>query len=581
MNIFQTKFNQFNYFKNILEKREFKNSFILFFLMLTSMLLEIFILTYILNILNFFSGKNSDYELFNNNLFELLRPFFSKEIIILIFFALLFLIKSLFIIYVSKKENKFLANLRADVSNKLFSGYMRMPLIFKMRANTSDLIKNITNEVDFFTGTVLSLCVITMETLLLIGISIFLLIFNFKISIIAIFLFLTAGILFNLFNKRKISKLGERRSTHLEKRVESIIEGLSGFKDIKIFGTFKIIKNNFEFHNNQISKINYTANFRNSLSKPFFELFIVILVFLFVLYTNLNSTNVSDFVPTIGIFLVASYRLIPSLARTVSSLQRIQFYFPSIARINNDFVKFKNLVEKNYEEKNDKFKLKKSIRFEKVSFSYKINPKTQKDFIIKDLDLMVNKGEKIGISGISGVGKSTFLDLFLGFYEPQKGRILVDDKNILDCKNSWQKIVSCVPQEIFIKNDTFINNITFGKELKDLKYLKEIIKIVGLDDLTENMHDGLDTILGESGFKLSPGQKQRLALGRAIFFKPEILVLDESTSSLDSYNESKIIDNIVRDKDEITVLWVSHNKNIFKNFNKCYELENGSFSQLK
>ena len=109
-----------------------------------------------------------------------------------------------------------------------------------------------------------------METLLLIGISIFLLIFNFKISIIAIFLFLTAGILFNLFNKRKISKLGERRSTHLEKRVESIIEGLSGFKDIKIFGTFKIIKNNFEFHNNQISKINYTANFRNSLSDNFF-----------------------------------------------------------------------------------------------------------------------------------------------------------------------------------------------------------------------------------------------------------------------------------------------------------------------
>ena len=295
--------------------------------MLTSMLLEILILNYILNILNFFSGKSSNSEFIDNNLFESLKPFASKEIIILIFFALLFLIKSLFVIYVSKKENKFLTNLRANVSNKLFSGYMKMPLIFKMRANTSDLIKNITNEVDFFIGTVLSFCVITMEILLIVGISIFLLIFNFKISIIAIFLFLSAGILFNLFNKRKISKLGERRSTHLEKRVESIIEGLSGFKDIKIFGTFNLIKRNFEFHNNQISKINYTANFRNSLSKPFFELFIVILVFLFVLYTNLNSNNVSDFVPTIGIFLVASYRLIPSLARTVQSLQRIQFNF--------------------------------------------------------------------------------------------------------------------------------------------------------------------------------------------------------------------------------------------------------------
>jgi len=581
MDFFQNKINQFNYFKNILEKKEFINSIILFFLMMTSMLLEILILNYILNILNFFSGRNSDYEFFDSHVFRLLEPFFNKEIIILLFFALLFFIKSLFIIFVSKKENKFLANLRANVSNKLFSGYMKMPLIFKMRANTSDLIKNITNEVDFFISTVYSFCVITMEVLLLVGISIFLLVYNFKISIIAIFLFLSAGILFNLFNKKKISKLGGRRSTHLEKRVESIIEGLSGFKDIKIFGTFNAIKNNFEFHNNQISKINYTANFRNSLSKPFFELFIVVLVFLFVFYTNLNSNNVSDFVPTIGIFLVASYRLIPSLSRTVSSLQRIQFNFPSASRLNNDFVKFKNLVENNNEENPKKFNLKKSIRFENVSFSYKIDPKNQRDFILKDLNLEVIKGQKIGISGISGVGKSTFLDLFLGFYEPNKGSILVDGEEISKCKNSWQKIVSCVPQEIFIKNDSFLNNITFGKELSDMGYLREIIKIVGLDDLVSNMNEGLDTILGASGFKLSPGQQQRLALGRAIFFKPEILVLDESTSSLDSFNESKIVENIVSNKNKITVLWVSHNKEIFKNFDKCYDLKNGNFSEIK
>ena len=138
-----------------------------------------------------------------------------------------------------------------------------------------------------------------------------------------------------------------------------------------------------------------------------------------------------------------------------------------------------------------------------------------------------------------------------------------------------------MPQEIFIKNDSFLNNITFGKELSDLNYLKEIIKIVGLDDLVTNMNDGLDTIIGDAGFKLSPGQQQRLALGRAIFFKPEILVLDESTSSLDSFNESKIVENIVSNKNEITVLWVSHNKQIFKNFDKCYELKNGNFSEIK
>ena len=115
--------------------------------------------------------------------------------------------------------------------------------------------------------------------------------------------------------------------------------------------------------------------------------------------------------------------------------------------------------------------------------------------------------------------------------------------------------------------------------MSDLNYLKEIIKIVGLDDLVTNMNDSLDTIIGDAGFKLSPGQQQRLALGRAIF-KPEILV-DESTSSLDSFNESKIVENIVSNKNEITVLWVSHNKQIFKNFDKCYELKNGNFSEIK
>ena len=172
-------------------------------------------------------------------------------------------------------------------------------------------------------------------------------------------------------------------------------------------------------------------------------------------------------------------------------------------------------------------------------FLTKLTLKTIVILSYKDLNLEVFKGQKIGISGVSGVGKSTFLDLFLGFYEPNNGKILVDGEEISKCKNSWQKIVSCVPQEIFIKNDSFLNNITFGKELSDLNYLKEIIKIVGLDDLVTNMNDGLDTIIGDAGFKLSPGQQQRLALGRAIFFKPEILVLDESTSSLDSFNESK------------------------------------------
>ena len=575
------KIDQLKYFKNTLDKVEIKNFIILFILMFISMLFVILVLNYVLKILNYFSGNDLSIKIFNNELFNYLLTFISKEKILLIMFALLFLIKSLFLIYVLKKENIFLNKLRANLSNKLFCGYIKMPLIFKMRTSTSDLIKNITNEVDFFTSTAYAFSLIMMEILIFIGISIFLMFYNLKISLIAIFFFFFAGIFFNFFNKKKILEFAHRRSYHLEKRVLSIIEGLSSLKDIKLFGSYEKIKKNFEFHNNQISKISYFTNFRSSISKPFFELFVVFLIFLFVIYSNLKLENISYYLPIIGIFLFASYRLIPSLSRIISSLQRIQLNFPSVIKISNDFEKFKNFENSkfvNYKNKN--FRLSEGIDFKKIYFSYKKYPKLESDFIIRDLNFKLNKGEKVGVYGESGVGKSTFLDIFLGFYEPNFGKITVDGINFYKIKNTWQHIISCVPQEIFIKNDTFINNISFGNLVENYKFLNEIIDNVGLRQLVDSMEFGLDTIVGDNGFKLSPGQKQRVAIARALYFKPQVVVLDESTSSLDSYNESIIIKEIISSKNNFTVLWVSHKKKIFSEFEKCYVLADGNLKRV-
>jgi ABC-type multidrug transport system fused ATPase/permease subunit len=130
--------------------------------------------------------------------------------------------------------------------------------------------------------------------------------------------------------------------------------------------------------------LGYFSNFRNSIAKPFFELFVVFLVFLFVIYTNLNAENVSAYLPTIGIFLFASYRLIPSLSRIVSSLQRIQLNFSSVSKINNDFTKFRNLDNSiSSDQKDETFRLSKNIEFKKISFTYKENPKLESDFIIR------------------------------------------------------------------------------------------------------------------------------------------------------------------------------------------------------
>jgi ABC-type multidrug transport system fused ATPase/permease subunit len=575
------KINQLKYFKNILDKTEIKDMIFLFVLMFASMLLEILILNYILKILNYFSGNKLSVNFLNSESFNYFLSFANKEKILLTIFALLFFIKSMFLIYVLKKENLFLNKLRANVSNKLFSGYTDMPLIFKMRTSTSDLIKNITNEVDFFISTAYAFSIVTMEILILLGISFYLMFYSFKISAIAIVLFFFAGVVFNFFNKRKILKFSSQRSYHLEKRVQFIIEALSGLKDLKLFGVIEKIKKNFNFHNNQISRIGYFTNFRNSITKPFFELFVVLLIFLFVLYANLNSENVSNYLPLIGVFLFASYRLIPSLSRIISSIQRIQLNFSSVVKISNDFIKFKNLDKPTFSNYKDiKFKFIKNIEFKNIWFSYKESPRFKNDFIIRNLNFKIEKGEKIGICGESGSGKSTFLDLFLGLYQPHKGKITLDNLDFNKNRNNWQHVVSCVPQEIFIKNDSLINNISFDNSIQDRKFLNDIIDKAGLRQLVESMDNGLDTLVGDKGFKLSSGQKQRVAIARALYFKPQVLVLDESTSSLDTYNESIIIKEIISNKNNFTLLWVSHNKQIFKKFKKCYELKNGTLNIL-
>jgi len=578
MQIFKKKSSYFYCIINILDKKEIHGSIYLFFLMFIYMLSEIFILNYILNILNYFSGNKFTLNLIEKIFAKHFLFFFNFETFLLISFAFFFFFLSLFFFFVKKNEIRFLTNLRANISNKLFKGYINMPLIFKMRSSTFDLVKNITNEVDFFIGTIYSFCIIAMEFLTLIGISIFLLTHSFKVSLIAILLFIIAVILFNIINKKKLSNISEQRSFHLEKRMQFIIEGLNSLKDIKLFGTFNETKKNFEFHNNRLSKISYISNYRNSISKPFFELYVVFLIFLFVIYANLNVNNVKNFIPTIGVFLFASYRLIPSLARFVSSLQLVQLNSTSAIKLYNDFKKVENYNSLVMQNKNDYvLNFKKNIEFKNVSFSYKEKSKLDCDLILKNLFLDIKKGERVGITGISGAGKSTFLDLFLGFYDPMIGEINIDNHNILKIKNHWQSIISCVPQEIFIKNDSFLNNISFGNKVEDEKFLKEIVVRVGLEKLLNSMESGLNTLIGDGGYKLSPGQKQRIAIARALYFKPQVIVLDESTSSLDTYNETNIIEEIIASKNNYTVLWVSHKKEIFKKFDKCYELKNGSF----
>ena len=360
-------------------------------------------------------------------------------------------------------------------------------------------------------------------------------------------------------------------------RLKLIIEGLSGSKVYELTGSQKHILADFSSQNNSFAKISYNVAFRNTLPRPLFELFVLLITGLLIIFTFQNKSEIVSIVPTLGVFLTAAYRLIPSFARIVEHIQKFQFNIQAAEKLNRDKEKFQNIK---FENTNKTYKtfFKDNINFQNVSFGYNKNLSLEENLILKKINLKIKKGSKIGIVGKSGSGKSTLLDLIMGLISPQFGKIFIDGQKISDVKSDWQKSIGCVPQEVFILDDTLKRNVAFG--LPDMSIdnqkVEKAIELANLSEFKDSLKFGLETLLGESGSRLSGGQRQRIGIARALYNQPNILIFDEATNALDEETEKKIIKEIFEKEDKKTIIFVSHN---LKNLSFCdttYEINNKS-----
>ena len=566
----------------LLSFRQKKLYFFLSILLFIASILEILVLTFVLEILNFLSNTTNASESKFIKIFESLNI---KEIFfgeyLLLFFGLIFFLKTFIGIYIIKFNSNISNKVRADLSLNLFKLYMRTPMIFKIKNNTADLMKKITVDVDFAITALNAASLIVLETLLFVSISVFLLFYDFKVSVILLLLFLFYSYLIDLFNKRVLKTIGKSRIFHTEKRMQNILEALTGFKEIKMFGSTDKFIEKFTIHNKALQDIGFSSSFRNSLPKPLFELLVVFLILLASVFFGVSNYSFNEIVPVLGVFLASAYRLIPSLSRLSSQLQRFQLNIHSADQINIDKAKIKKLIDENeYQENYEKIEFKNTLELKDISFSY-FTDNNIKNEIFSGLNLKINKGEKIGIQGDSGVGKTTLIDLICGLHNVESGKIIVDEINISQIKKSWQKKIGFVPQETFILDDTLKKNIAFGLDSVTINEEKvnKVLEIANLSEVVNKLDDGINTNLGERGKKLSGGQKQRVAIARALYFDPEIIIFDESTNSLDAYNENKIVSEILEMKNK-TIIFISHKKDIFKNFNLVYKIQDKSIIKL-
>ena len=254
-----------------------------------------------------------------------------------------------------------------------------------------------------------------------------------------------------------------------------------------------------------------------------------------------QDKDVDELLTILGVFVAATFRMIPSFNRIVSAFQNMKYYTSSIDLLYNEFKSkesFKNESCKSLK----KINFSNKIKINNLYFKYE----PENDYILENLNLIINKGDCIGIIGSSGSGKSTLASLITGLFRPESGSISVDGFNISKNIRSWQNKIGYVPQSIYLTDDSIINNIALGVSTEKINYnsINRSINAAQLTNLVDSLDDGLNTNVGERGVKLSGGQVQRIGIARALYNDPELLILDEATASLDSETESDFMEAV-------------------------------------
>jgi len=572
-----------NYIKKvwfILSPSYKKKSIFLFFLILTSTILEVMgigliipailflleddVLTkypFLYGVVNFFYDQPNKIQLVQFSLFCLIGIYF---------------IKNAFLVFFSYFESKFAWGVKADISKKLFERYINEELSFYYKKNSAYLLNNIVKETAVCFHTIMHLIIFISEIFVFSGIALLLLYYQpMGFVIVSAVSFLVIGT-YSLLTSKKLVQLGKKRQEQDGLMVQKIQQGLAGIREIKIYNRESSFLNLFQKSNYELYNISWLNQLIQKLPRVFLE-FATVLALVIVVLTFLNLNFTTNYIITIlGLFALAAARILPSLSRIYKSAQTIKFGFPSIELLYNELslVKEERLTNKNnntiYTGK--KLNFSDSIKMQNVSFSYSGNGTK----IFDKINFAILKGKSIGIHGPSGSGKSTLVDIMLGLLKPDEGKVLVDEVNIQENISGWQKNISYVPQTVFLTDDKLKRNIAFGLDDNDIdqKRLQEAVFSSELDEFVKSLPAGLETVIGEKGSRLSGGQRQRIGLARALYHKPELLVLDETTSSVETEVEKKIMETISKIKKNITVVIISHDNNVLSNCDIIYSIQN-------
>lgn len=484
----------------------------------------------------------------------------------LIFFMIIvFFLKGLFFYLNNYFLRLFAARILTDLREKIYTKFLDLSLDFFTYRQTGELTTRIIYDVGLLSNAIESFFPnFVFPLFLVLSYLIIIFLIDWKFSLISVLIY--PLILLPVLNiTKKLRKLG-RAIQETYGRIANIInESIFGIKVIKAYNQEENLANKFKRDNENIFKIVMSIIRRTLLISPFIEFAGVVASSYLIYYGGVKIVEGSISPGFLFLFFFSLFSIINPLKGIMNTYGVLKHSSSALPRI----FYILDYPSKEIEKKGKIFEgLKEKIEFRNVSFKY------DKDFVLENINLLVKKGEKIGIVGRTGSGKSTLVGLLLKFYSPTEGEILIDGENIESFNAvSLRRHIGYVPQEPIIFYGSIKDNITFG-EKNDENFYK-VIEIVGLKKFIEELPQKENAIISEKGINLSGGQKQLISIARAIYRNPEILIFDEATASLDSESERIVQKAIERIMEGRTVFIIAHRLSTVKNATKIIVLEDG------
>ena len=501
-----------------------------------------------------------------------------------------YVVKNVYLIFMYRQQYKYIYSNMRFLSTRMMKSYLSRPYSYFIEKSSAELLRNINQDTADFFGVIQAAVQLMTEGLVVCALILYLFIKDKTITVAVGVLLGLLILVFQKLYKKRLLRRGELNREYEAQVNKWIQQAFGGIKEVKVMNREEFFFREYDKAYQGRVHSEYSYHTMVAIPKPIIEAAAMGSMLGAAFLKIATGVNLAYFIPTLSLFVVAAYRLLPSFNRITEYMGTIAYQMPAVTAIYEHLREIEEEEEKRSAGSGEtkgtktnadssltgtmgKIALGDGIRIKDLSYRY---PNADR-LVLNHLNLSIRTNTSAAFIGQSGAGKTTLADLILGVLEPSSGDILAGGTRISDDLSRWHQTIGYVPQNIYLLDDTIEANIAFGipKEQIDHARIEKAIDRAQLRKTIEELPEGIQTVVGERGIRFSGGQRQRIGIARALYAEPEVLVLDEATSALDNETEAAVMESIDALHGEMTLIIIAHRLSTIQNCDVVYEIADG------